>query len=1287
MALTPEQSACVNTLDRAVVVAAGAGSGKTFTLTKRIVQAIQTGQVADVHEVLAITFTQKAAGELKARIKAELRAAGRIDQALKVDDAWVSTIHGMCGRILRAHALELGIDPCYTLDDAEVLRIRDEALAQVIEEARQGALSEDVESLFEEYGAQARGRKRDLADHVRALLDAVSACPGGMDQLTFHQDELSGHRLASELAGIADEAIELLTAAGVTENRAVAIGAYERAAAQLRGLLDAPDVSVREALAAGEGVGAVSKSVSAALKPAVAELNARRTELLMRANLAAARDHASALVLIARQVQRRMADQKRQRGLMSNDDLLVQAHRALTRFPQIAARYRDRFKMVMIDEFQDTDQMQVDMARLLSGEGCERLCTVGDWQQSIYRFRGADVSVYRRHLRMVEESERGRVICLMKNFRSHADVLTLVDRVFSRPDMFGGAFMSLGHGRDESRVRSPLPPSVPRVMVDVVRWPFKGGLGGDEAREVRAARVAACFARYRDAGRTAGEMVLLLRRMTNADAYAEVLRRAGFNCVVAGGSVFGQSLEALEVAQLTRALSNPCDTESLLQALAGRAFCLSANDLLHLGSWQSDEGLRRQGIDRGLAEAARLFEQEGVLPASPLLANAVATWSCAQAELRTFGMEAALRTVFTQSGWAGRLQNQGSEGLASAANVYKGIRLVADIEARGAGPASVALAFAELLETQRLSPGALSANGGNFVRIMTVHASKGLEFPIVAVADMEDSRSDGSKASLRLEQAEGRAHAALLPRSESQGKVSSAAAAELRVGLFGEDPDEDLLMRALRSDDALRASEAIGLLSEVGEAEEAKRLLYVAITRAMEAVVLSCAVRTKKDQPEGVLKGCMGEALHALMEDGGALQAGLSQVDFGGERAAELRVVDLISADDLRDMPYVGASDVTDGEGGQEGEARVCGGHEPSSDARGQRVVVSVPAVGPRPARSFGCAPPPSRGFSSFTQASQGGAARALGARLADDFVCDVRLPAREDAFAADAGMRAVESPGDANSVEVADAVGFGVDARAALALERDAADGGFQAVGVPAGASPEGARAFGALTIAAVDSWGDPANHDIEPMFERGRATASDEDAATAVGSAFHLLAEVSCAQGGAGAAFQAPDAAACARIMDAFQLGAQSRERVVAALDRWLASDVAAEASTYPVRMPEAPFALRLGPQADSVVFEGAIDLLCLDREQGRALVVDYKTGGPCLDRAQLARKHALQAACYAAVVLQQGVSQVEAVFVCVEQPCDDASQPALVRYRFAQADLPQLISAVEQAVAAAR
>ena len=115
MGFTPQQAQCIATLDRPLAVTAGAGSGKTFTLTQRIVGALESGYLSDIDELLAITYTEKAAGELKTRICRELRSHGLITQSLKAHNAYISTIHGMCSRILREHAIELQIDPAFSV--------------------------------------------------------------------------------------------------------------------------------------------------------------------------------------------------------------------------------------------------------------------------------------------------------------------------------------------------------------------------------------------------------------------------------------------------------------------------------------------------------------------------------------------------------------------------------------------------------------------------------------------------------------------------------------------------------------------------------------------------------------------------------------------------------------------------------------------------------------------------------------------------------------------------------------------------------------------------------------------------------------------------------------------------------------------------------------------------------------------------------------------------------------------------------------------------------------------
>ena len=194
MALTEGQQRCVNTLDRSLVVAAGAGSGKTFTLTKRIVGALQSGFLSDIDEVCAITFTKKAAAELKSRLKGELRACGLIGQALKVDEAWVSTIHGMCARILRAHAIELGIAPAFSVvEGARVQEYLDLAVDMVLAEAQHDVSSQRIDALFAEYQARSTGFGVSIEGMLGQLVSAAASQERGADAFVLPGVSLKPH--------------------------------------------------------------------------------------------------------------------------------------------------------------------------------------------------------------------------------------------------------------------------------------------------------------------------------------------------------------------------------------------------------------------------------------------------------------------------------------------------------------------------------------------------------------------------------------------------------------------------------------------------------------------------------------------------------------------------------------------------------------------------------------------------------------------------------------------------------------------------------------------------------------------------------------------------------------------------------------------------------------------------------------------------------------------------------------------------------------------------------------
>ena len=914
MALKPGQQKCIDTLDKPIVVAAGAGSGKTFTLTKRIVNALQTHYVDDIGQVCAITFTNKAAAELKSRVKSELRACGMVEQSLKADDAWISTIHGMCARILRAHAVELDIDPSFKMaEGAEVDRFLDEAIDEVIVDAELND-SHAVAALFAEYPARSSGfGGSSVQDMLKRLVDAAAANPQGADAFVVSESRVNAAALAQVVVETYDDLLEAADREKPSKSRDEWMASVAEALpAAHAGLEDGTAADATAALGLLVGLKCSRKFGSKEFKANVAECSQVIDTCLMELRLAGAAPHLHTLADLARDALARFAAKKRREGVLDNNDLLVMAARALEGHPDIAALYADKFRLVMVDEFQDTDQMQVDMIKRIAGPGACRLCTVGDAQQSIYRFRGADVSVYRRHLNAVRAADAEGVIMLPDNFRSHADVLSLVDRVFERPDMFGGEFMSLAPGRDESQVNRPFAPGATRIFVQQTTKAYTKGVPADVVVRELARRVAEKFAELHHAGHPAGSMAVLLGRMTNSGAYAQALREEGLACVVSGGSVFKDAPEAHMVLELARVAANPRDTEALWNVLAGPMFHVPDDDLLTLATARdSREGLpRRRALDKGLWAVRSAIEGRDADEADDAMAHVSEQLKCAVHVLgalrRGVGrstMSRPLMRAVVDSGWVSRLEGQGPEGLAAAGNVYKAIRVVEDFEAEEvAGPVGAMRALEQTLATAKEAPGALSTTGGDFVRIMTVHASKGLEFPIVAVADLKDAGGDSSKL-LVLGDGMGKVMLSLdLGRSLERIGGSVAAVkpdASVYPALIEGCDDEDALLKAARDADgplAMRA--AIYEHGKLGEAEEAKRLLYVALTRARECLVVSLAGKRTKDNPNGIPTNCLGALVAALEQSGNGFDPGCTMYEFGGSAPAQVEHVALVLEDE-----------------------------------------------------------------------------------------------------------------------------------------------------------------------------------------------------------------------------------------------------------------------------------------------------------------------------------------------------------------------------------------------------
>ncbi|MEF2845414.1 MAG: UvrD-helicase domain-containing protein [Eggerthellaceae bacterium] len=902
---TPQQRSIITTLDKPLMVSAGAGSGKTFTLTQRIAYALEPDEhgnafAQDINEVLAITFTKKAASELKSRIKRKLLDMGLVDQALKVDDAWISTIHGMCSRMLHEHALELGIDPAFEIiSETDAHALKDEAFDTVVDalgSKESPSFDRGLSDYLNRVGIHAAmGNAASIETYVSKITDRALALPGGFDALVVPEITGNPQELLRSLIVLGETFLEISTTlqkplkadAGYQDACADAL---QHAKAYLEKGIPTSftdplfdwDQYVRVFFAFPKTT--PKYRVKESDPGFFAEYRSEYALLAGQVEAACSALEQHYLARIARMVYEQY-QQLKGSARLDNVDLLRETYSALSQYPAIAQAYRNQFALIMIDEFQDTDELQIALLRALAKPGLTNVCTVGDAQQSIYRFRGADVSVFYAFRELLAHStDNAQFVNLPDNFRSHADVLSFVDAIFSQDQVFGKRFLSLVPKGEVNREPDELFDNRPRINMALFDC-RSGGAGSAAGRRKCAARIAQHFAALRDDGAKPSDMALLLGSMSQVDIYARALRDAGFECLVSGGSVFANSLEVGLIKTILLCLENRFDDGAWYELLSSPLFQLSDDDLLYLATFTDREHKpHRRLLTQGFLSWDKERDLSGLSDASRDRIDFARI--CVQSCYRVLdgqGIASAVLELLRASGWFYCLQSQGAQGQAMVGNIHKALRMIADIEEEGLGLARSVAKFIDSCATLKLAPGSLSTASSDFVKIMTVHASKGLEFPHVAIAEV---RITGKTESLIAENIEGKTYVTLQPEALSSVRDTVKA-----LHAYRECPDDlqDAVIHPKSQSDRERALEALVADQEL---EEARRLLYVALTRAGKSLFLGIVYRGKKT-PSYEGKGILDDLYQAFGWEV-TQEAPQQRFEYGGSAplALEMTILD-----------------------------------------------------------------------------------------------------------------------------------------------------------------------------------------------------------------------------------------------------------------------------------------------------------------------------------------------------------------------------------------------------------
>ena len=857
---TEEQKQAITSHDRPILVSAAAGSGKTRVLTERLMARIMEGK--DITRFLVITFTRAAAAELRGRILAELSERLAEDpgssrlrrQSALIYRAQIGTIDSFCTSVVREHAHLLAVSPSFSVLDPERSTVlRRNALEDVLERAY-GTMAEDAgfRMLADTVGAgrddrqleeiilslhdqmQSRAWPRLWADKSLAMLDA--------DGITDAGETVWGAYLLGDLQETAAfHARELDDAAALmarSEGAALFIGyieSFAEAADWFRALSAAAakrswDDACRAAETELRGLGRTKKGADEALRERAKQVwdrarafRGRLSKLLFdtsAAVLAGVRATAPplrALFDLVFALDSEYAERKRRADACDFSDVEHLCVRLLceegTEDPTpLAAQLSARFDEVMVDEYQDVNAVQELIFSRVSGGG-QRLFMVGDAKQSIYRFRLAEPEIFNRKYAEYAAKDDAERVLLRKNFRSRASVLDACNAVFER--IMSPALGDIRYDEEARLVQGAGYPEEGEVPAELCI--LDRAAGEEEAPDARLAearyvahRIAAMVAdgeRISD-GRgglrpvTWGDIAVLLRTPgTTGGVYRRALAEAGIPVSAGqGGSLFALP-EVTFALSVLRAADNPRQDIPLISAMRGLPFGFTPDELTAV----------RKGSPGDLWDA--------------LLLRAETDEKCARftglvCTVRDLAREEPLDTVLR------RLYD--STGLFAACSLmpdaavrYAGLLQLVEyarrFEQEGGSGLFRFLLWLDSLEESGRTAAAVPAS--NAVQMMSVHKSKGLEFPVVFLADnAHEWKNESSRAVL--------------------------CHGTLGVGMRMTDAERGVRWPTL-------AWKAIGHRLQREALSEQERVLYVAMTRARERLIMTCSVR----DPEKLLSG------------------------------------------------------------------------------------------------------------------------------------------------------------------------------------------------------------------------------------------------------------------------------------------------------------------------------------------------------------------------------------------------------------------------------------------------
>ena len=890
----PERERAATTFDRNIVVTAGAGTGKTRLLVDRLVNLLMRDPEVKLTQTVALTFTNKAANEMKMRLRERLESyiAARLDSApaspkdeeihgelralmeryhlskerldrralealRQVERSEIGTIHSFAATLLRLYPMESGVDPQFIEDDGTRFeRLFDELWGVWLDQelSRQSSRQEEWKGVLKKIGL----------GEIKALASSLCSETVDLQRLgTIVHGEKIPQPIFAWLKSLEERASLLLQRHPEERSNEKLVRASH---AILQKFLRSGDPGGYELSESGQDSlsGNISKKLKGWPEEDVAEAQeiVRAARALCQVDDSLSRGLCDLLIPFAENFREAFTRE----GMISFDGLLARARTLVRDCPTVREALKRRHQAILIDEFQDTDPIQYEILIYLAEEiGRQakdwrkvkltpgKIFVVGDPKQSIYAFRRADIEAYLEVVEKIIKAQNGIECRLSANFRSHGKILDVVNGVFDRliqpRDGLQPDYVAIEPAPRKSTDdgQSPLP--FRKVAIRKVR-------GEDEKPDTETARrlEAESLARWleedvlgkaeivdENGTKTVVQpkhVAILLRKLTDVHYYLEPLRRRGLHYVVEGERHFYAVQEIIDAVNLLRAIDNPHDKLALVGVLRSPLGGLTDAEIYEL---HRQRLLDYQAAERFKGNQKTTFSN--VKELYELLSRL-------RREIRTLPVGEAIARIF-DSAPVRLLAATTFHGEQAVANLEK-LRQQAELMGREGLSTlkEVVTRFgSSVLEIKEEAESALAEENLDAIRILSIHKSKGLEFPVVVLAGC---------------------HTVL----KQAGDREPAVLQDWSTGLAGLRAESHWSLAGLY----------IAEKARLREEEEQKRVLYVAMTRAREHLMISCAPaeRSRAGSYLSLLEETLNEEIAARNE---------SHLITAGDGTIELQVV------------------------------------------------------------------------------------------------------------------------------------------------------------------------------------------------------------------------------------------------------------------------------------------------------------------------------------------------------------------------------------------------------------